>query len=440
MADVHLIDEERPFALDELFISVTDAKGHIRLGNDVFVRISGHPEEELVGAAHNIIRHPDMPRAVFALMWDELHAGRTFAGYVKNRAADGRHYWVLAVVAPAEGGYVSVRMKPSTPYFDAARTLYAELLETERRHEGGDVRRRKSAIAASGARMGELLAAAGFPSYDAFAHAALPAEVQARLAALPPRADDGDRGDGAAAACSAARRSLGRLLTDVGGFADVSRDLAGGARVVADHAEDVRIDALNGVIAAARLTDGRVLGAIAGLMRGSAHRTGAMTGRLLDGMDRTSADVADMGYRIAAADLQLEMMAVFAGGAARSPEELRTFLPVLAGAALQAVDHVCDRLPRLEQELAELAGLADLLRRELATARTLVMNGRIEVSRSAEMSGAQHVFTAIGERVAASERELVAFGRIADLNGTGGAVARQARADAAHLHAAVEAL
>ena len=108
-------DQISPFAIDELFFSRTDQKGIIRSGNDVFVRVSRWDEADLVGAPHNVIRHPDMPRAVFRLLWDTLGAGQPIAAYVKNMARDGAYYWVMAAVVPWGDGYLSVRMKPTGP-------------------------------------------------------------------------------------------------------------------------------------------------------------------------------------------------------------------------------------------------------------------------------------------------------------------------------------
>ena len=65
---------EQPFEIDELFFSATDRKGIITSGNSVFVRVSDYSREELVGRAHNLVRHPDMPRAVFQILWDYLEA------------------------------------------------------------------------------------------------------------------------------------------------------------------------------------------------------------------------------------------------------------------------------------------------------------------------------------------------------------------------------
>ena len=154
-------DHERRLRLDELFFSTTDRKGIIRSGNQVFARISGYPREALIGQPHNMVRHPDMPRAVFRLLWEQLQAGNAISAYVKNRAADGSPYWVLATVDQAADGYVSVRMSPSSPLFEAARAVYTDVLAVEREVEGGDLRRRKASIEAGMRRLLERLAAAG---------------------------------------------------------------------------------------------------------------------------------------------------------------------------------------------------------------------------------------------------------------------------------------
>jgi PAS domain S-box-containing protein len=98
---------EREFGIEELFFSTTDVKGHISAGNEVFTRISGYTEDELLGRAHNVIRHPDMPRGVFQLLWDTIQAGRPIAAYVKNRAKDGELYFAdyetfMCAALPAE--------------------------------------------------------------------------------------------------------------------------------------------------------------------------------------------------------------------------------------------------------------------------------------------------------------------------------------------------
>ncbi|KAA1174312.1 methyl-accepting chemotaxis protein [Marinobacter salinexigens] len=113
-------------------ITTTDLKGVITYCNDEFVEISGFSRDELVGQAHNIIRHPDMPQPVFKGMWDYLKAGKSWMGVVKNRAKNGDFYWVSAYVTPIlDGGkmvgYESVRVAPTRAQVARAEKLYARI-------------------------------------------------------------------------------------------------------------------------------------------------------------------------------------------------------------------------------------------------------------------------------------------------------------------------
>src|SRR5689334_2578922 len=91
---------ERTFGADEIIVTKTDPRGVITYANEVFLRVSALTEAEAAGQPHSIIRHPDMPRAVFKLLWDTLGERQEIFAYVKNLAADGAHYWVFAHVTP----------------------------------------------------------------------------------------------------------------------------------------------------------------------------------------------------------------------------------------------------------------------------------------------------------------------------------------------------
>ena len=93
--DVKPIDNEILVDPNKVIISKTDRKGIIEYANDYFVEISGYSKEELKGKAHNIIRHPDMPKIIFKIMWDKLHAGDNLYAIVKNMTKDGSFYWVV---------------------------------------------------------------------------------------------------------------------------------------------------------------------------------------------------------------------------------------------------------------------------------------------------------------------------------------------------------
>lgn len=164
---IQAIDRESFFPENKLIVSKTDTKGCIVYGNDVFIEISGFQEHELLGKQHNIVRHPDMPRAVFKLLWDTLQAGDEFNGYVKNLCKDGGFYWAFASVAPSHNesgqliGHHSVRRKPNTEALSTIKTLYNQMLSAEQ-HAGS-----KDAITTSSAVLNTLLTDKGV-SYDQF--------------------------------------------------------------------------------------------------------------------------------------------------------------------------------------------------------------------------------------------------------------------------------
>ncbi|WP_313523487.1 methyl-accepting chemotaxis protein [Stutzerimonas kunmingensis] len=123
---------ERTFPAHQRLISATDTQGKILYCNDEFVAISGYSRAELMGSDHNLVRHPDMPPAVFEVMWRYLKAGKSWMGVVKNRCKNGDFYWVSAYVTPVfdDGkltGFESVRVKPTAEQVAQATALYERL-------------------------------------------------------------------------------------------------------------------------------------------------------------------------------------------------------------------------------------------------------------------------------------------------------------------------
>ena len=123
-------------------MSRTNTKGIIEYGNDYFFEISGYREDELLGQPHNIIRHPDMPKIVFKLMWDRLQSGKGIFAVVKNMAKDGRYYWVTTKFEiqrdPASKqitGYLAYRQAAKPGTIEVIDGLYKKLLTAEQ--EGG---------------------------------------------------------------------------------------------------------------------------------------------------------------------------------------------------------------------------------------------------------------------------------------------------------------
>ena len=139
----------RPIPIDEAIkldkykyiMSRTDAHGRIEYGNDYFYEISGYKSVELVGQAHSIIRHPEMPRVIFKLMWDRLKEGKPIFAIVKNLAKDGRYYWVTTrfdikrhLLNNSIEGYVAYRQAAKLESIKRIEPLYHELLEVEHAH------------------------------------------------------------------------------------------------------------------------------------------------------------------------------------------------------------------------------------------------------------------------------------------------------------------
>jgi PAS domain S-box-containing protein len=138
---------------EDFIVSKTDLKGKITYCNKIFIQLAKYSEEELIGAPHSIIRHPDMPKIVFKLLWDAIEKKEEIFAYVKNLSKDGGYYWVFANVSASidsrgnKVGYYSIRRKPSDEGVKVVSELYAKLLDLER--NGG--------IAASGTYLNKLL-------------------------------------------------------------------------------------------------------------------------------------------------------------------------------------------------------------------------------------------------------------------------------------------
>ena len=127
-----VVDEEVLLEQGEELVSTTDLRGITTYANDIFCKVAGYELDELVGKNHNLVRHPDMPKAAFKDLWDKVKAGHNWRGAVKNRCKDGRYYWVDAYISPTfeHGqltGYQSVRVKLDQKEKDIAIKAYNAL-------------------------------------------------------------------------------------------------------------------------------------------------------------------------------------------------------------------------------------------------------------------------------------------------------------------------
>jgi PAS domain S-box-containing protein len=168
--DIQPRDAERTFGEDEIIVSKTDLKGRVTYANDVFLKIAEYREAEVLGQPHSLIRHPDMPRCVFRLLWDTIAAKSEIFAYVKNMTRSGAYYWVFAHVTPSFdafgniSGYHSNRRVPERRALATIEPIYRQLLAAENSHAD-----RKAGMQAGFDMLVGLLQAQGV-EYDEFVH------------------------------------------------------------------------------------------------------------------------------------------------------------------------------------------------------------------------------------------------------------------------------
>jgi PAS domain S-box-containing protein len=132
-------NHEIQLSTNRYIVSKTDAKGLIEYGNDYFVEISGYTEAELIGQPHNIIRHPDMPKVVFKMMWDRINRAQNIMAVVKNLAKDGSYYWVVTEFEPKVDpitneiiSHTAFRKAAPREAVEAMSPIYQKLIEIEK--------------------------------------------------------------------------------------------------------------------------------------------------------------------------------------------------------------------------------------------------------------------------------------------------------------------
>ena len=136
MNKVAPIDEEFVYE-GSVIISQTDLKGIITYANKAFCTVSAYKQDELIGASHNLIRHPDMPKEAFFKMWETVKGGQSWNGIVKNLRKDGLYYWVETEVLPVKNeeneitGYIAARRTAAEKNVKETKEIYAKMLEQE---------------------------------------------------------------------------------------------------------------------------------------------------------------------------------------------------------------------------------------------------------------------------------------------------------------------
>ncbi|QDK45239.1 chemotaxis protein [Bdellovibrio sp. ZAP7] len=299
--------QEADFSYHELFFSKTNRKGIIQSGNTVFVRVSEYEREDLLNRPHNIIRHPDTPRAVFKLFWNYLDANKPIAAYVKNKSKTGRYYWVFAMAFPLEDGFLSIRLKPSSKYFPIVQALYQDLTAQETMglplDEGITL-------------IEERLRTLGFADYSDFMCRALLEEMSSRdhllqsaeiteiksqfqIEALEKFIHDSTMNT------QAARLTFSKAYQLFEQTAPLFKD----CEEILETCHKVKFVTLNLMVAASRLKEeGKPLGAVAANLQELTSQIAISSGHFEDVFKNYSKSVFEMFVAVAISRFQIEMM------------------------------------------------------------------------------------------------------------------------------------
>ena len=409
------VDRARAFKVNQIFFSTTDTRGIIRSCNDVFIEISGYSKEELLGAPHNIIRHPEMPRVVFKYLWDFLLAGNSIAAYVKNMAQDGTYYWVVALALPIDDGFLSIRFKPTSSLFKVVADLYEKLLKIEQRHMPDW----KAGMFASEQELISSLASLGFQSYKQFMHTMLQDELKSRDAVL--KAENlslipdnvGDQGTHMENSSRSLRTyTIARALYDkldnlflrLDDYAKLDRILDEKASSVLKYTEGFRFISLNTSVRSSRLgATGAPLAVISDYMRDASTSITSVIGELTELTKFISSEIQSTLFTIASAKLQIEMLLYYSARNLDDSESIGDSVKDpscdLQSAMSQSVKGIHASLAHLGDKLAGLSVASNQLDKAMTSLQFIQISGLVEAVSIHQSGGFHLIFTEVRERI-----------------------------------------
>ncbi len=440
---ITLLDEERAFALNKLFYSTTNMRGFITSCNQVFVRVSDYQVDQLLGAPHSIVRHPDMPRAVFKVLWDTLKAKKPLAAYVKNLAADGRYYWVMAVAIPVKGGYLSIRLKPTTAIQAVVEAEYRCVLELERSLEADGLSRSK-VLEQSVPALLDGLAKHGFSGYDAFQHVALPTEIASRRNTLGKTQDTANPGAGLhdeeISELALANREvlswISNLFENLDSLVSANEAMATRSQFLLELARNIHIFALNAGLSSSMLgAEGNALAAVTKELQSTSKEIVRTIERSTSQVDRAIELIREVGFMISIATLQSEMVefetqppsdqAVALDQAAplnqaKQPEQNSRWraeaieadqrISTLVDSLVDSIKIVFDLSAGTASKIGDLSSDSQSLFLHLDRLQFGLLAGRIEIARLNDRRGFTDMFAEISAQLLGAESEIKRFG------------------------------
>ncbi|PTY01263.1 PAS domain-containing protein [Opitutus sp. ER46] len=426
--------QSQTFDVAETFFSTTDLRGLITAGNEVFCRTSGFPFEEMFGQPHNLVRSPAMPRAVFHQMWKTIRAGRLFMGYVKNQARNGNHYWVFAVIVPIARGYLSVRIKPTSPLLRTIEALYRRL------QEGEAAALERGESEGNAAEVGVALLQAeveklGYATYDAFSHHALNTEIKSRDAEVASRRlrlfpeELGVTGEENSQAELGQLYALGLqvyqglsgLFSSLDAFVEICRNIRIHQDEVQRISDEFRLNALNAHIAAHPLgAEGIALGTVAQALNGHGQTLSRHVGVFAERILRTTGAVNDVTSNLSAARIQVEMLLSFLAESAQQRHEgaererWQTMIADLRAASTSTIGNAARAMGRVQVCVPEVLEAKEQLRKDILFIQVAQVSGMTEVSRLRDGESLHATFTGLRQQVEGGKGELEHLDRIVD--------------------------
>lgn len=355
-----IINESRGFDPHAFFYSRTDKRGVIRSGNGIFFDVSGYDPEALIGAPHRIVRHPDMPRGLFHLLWAAIQAGEPMGAYVKNLAQDGRYYWVFAVLQPLDDGYISVRLGARGTLFEKTQAVYATMLKAE---EAG------MSPADSGELLLRELAALGFPGHRNYL---------AQL--LLQHVGDPQRPDGTLSHLDRLQQSMGRVAESRNALIETLRTLyliPTNMRILAS-----RLEPSGGPVSAISDSYKRAAAELMARLNGAGQPGGAATGAE-DGLNQITRAVIATGT----AQILRDAVRQFSGEAAVAGVDHATESEALARLVADLEAASTDSTDQMMRTVAHISREAEHIKRLMAGLDQIRILGEVESGRLRNSDG-----------------------------------------------------
>lgn len=408
------VELEIRFEIDELFFSTTDLKGIIRGGNDVFIRASQYEKEVLINSPHNLIRHPDMPKCVFKLFWNTIQSQKPICAYVKNMSKNGGFYWVFASVVCIPGGYLSVRIKPTSKIFSLIPELYKELTIEEK----------ENGVSYAEKLLEQKLIALGFSSYDDFMTKAIREELSSRkllLSSLPVKKSNLIVDTTLKTMLDKARDiesyydySCSKLEI----FANLPEVLKKKTDFIVKLSKDIGLSALNASLEAFRIgTSGEVLSVVAGEMAKSSNLAREVVTRLDNQAMKILSELKKSELDISLAKVQIEMVVFFIeqyihgiqkkGASAEEKQEFSANCKMLLSQLKCSTDQVVETLNTLAYSVLNLRRDIQEFENIVLSVQVVQKTGAIESAKIGEEGKSfENMFKRMSDLIATAGREI----------------------------------